>query len=69
MIAGADLVNGAAAAAEDVGQAAQDVVNGNLGAAGNDAKRVVTDVVDAGVNAVSDAGKGAVHAVQDLFRW
>jgi hypothetical protein len=67
--AGSDLVDGAAAAADDVGRAAQDVVNGNLGAAGNDAKQVVTDVVDAGVNAVSDVGKGVGHVVQDLFRW
>jgi hypothetical protein len=67
--AGADVVNGVAEGVDDVGQAAQDLVDGNFKAAGNDAKQVVTDVVGGAVDGAKDLGKGAVNAVNDFFRW
>ncbi|MEP6653117.1 MAG: C39 family peptidase [Myxococcales bacterium] len=66
---GSDVVNGAAEGVDDVGQAAQDLIDGNFKAAGSDAKQVVTDVVGGAVDGVKDAGKGLVNAVGDLFSW
>lgn len=67
--AASDVVNGVAEGLDDVGQAAQDLVDGNFSAAGRDAKQVVTDVVGGTVDGVKDAGKGVVHAIGDLFSW
>ncbi len=67
--AGADVINGLSQGADDVGQAAEDVVDGHLKSAGKDLEQAAGAVVAGGVQAVADVGKGVGHAIKSLFSW